>query len=101
MKICILCTSYPRSEDDYWVPFMHSWAKELAKTEEVTVITSGGPGAKNFEVRDKVKIYRFNYFYPKKLQKITYAGGMKESFKQDFLPKIQAPFFMLFFLIKS
>ena len=101
MKICILCTSYPRSKDDYWVPFMHSWAKELAKTEDVTVVTSGDPDTKKFEVRDDVKIYRFNYFYPRKLQKLTYAGGMKESFKQEFLPKIQAPFFMLFFLIKS
>lgn len=101
MKICILSTSYPRSKDDYWVPFMHHWASELAKTEDITVVTSAGPGTKNYEVRDNVKIYRFNYFYPKKLQKLTYSGGMKESFKQEFLPKIQAPFFMLSFLLKS
>jgi glycosyltransferase involved in cell wall biosynthesis len=101
MKICVLATSYPRSKNDYWVPFMHSWCKELAKTEDVSVVTSGGPGTKNYEVRDKVKISRFNYFYPKKLQKLTYTGGMKESFKHGFLPKIQAPFFLLFFLIKS
>ena len=101
MKICVLATSYPRSKSDYWVPFMHSWCKELAKTEDVSVVTSGGPGTKFYEVRDKVKIHRFNYFYPKKLQKLTYTGGMKESFKNGFLPKIQAPFFLLFFLIKS
>ena len=101
MKICILCTSYPRSKDDYWVPFMHSWARELAKTEDVTVVTSAGHGTKDYEIRDNVKIYRFNYFYPKKLQKLTYSGGMKESFRHEFLPKIQAPFFMLSFLIKS
>ena len=91
MKICILCTSYPRSKNDYWVPFMHSWARELAKTEDVTVVTSGSTYTKNYEVRDKVKIYRFNYFYPKNLQKLTYSGGMRESFKREFLPKIQAP----------
>lgn len=101
MKVCILCTSYPRSKHDYWVPFMHSWAKELAKTEDVTVVTSGGPGTKDYDVLDKVKIYRFNYFYPKKLQKLTYTGGMRESFNRSFFPKIQAPFFMLSFLIKS
>lgn len=101
MKICILCTSYPRSKDDHWVTFMHSWARELARTEDVTVVTSGDDTTKDFEVRDNVKIYRFNYFYPKKLQKLTYSGGMRESFKHEFLPKIQVPFFMLSFLLKS
>ena len=101
MKICILSTSYPRSKDDYWVPFMHSWARELAKTEDVAVVTSAGPGTKNYEIRDNVEIHRFSYFYPKNLQKLTYSGGMKESFKQEFLPKVQVPFFMLSFLVKS
>lgn len=101
MKICILCTSYPRSEDDHWVPFMHSWAKELAKTEDVTVITSGGSDTKNFEIRDNVKIHRFSYFLPRRLQKLTYTGGMRESFKHSFIAKIQVPFFILFFFLKS
>jgi len=80
---------------------MHSWAKELAKTEDVIVVTSGGPNTVGYEVRDKVKIFRFNYFWPKSLQKLTYSGGMRESFKHEFLPKIQVPFFMLAFLTKS
>lgn len=101
MKISILCTSYPRSNDDHWVTFMHSWARELAKNNDVNVVTSSGPDAKDFEIRDNVKIYRFTYFYPKKLQKLTYSGGMKESFKNEILPKIQVPFFMLSFLMKS
>ena len=101
MKICILCTSYPRSKDDYWVPFMHSWAKELAKTEDVTVVTSGSIGAKDFEIIDSVKIHRFNYFYPRSLQRLTYKGGMRESFKRDFLAKLQVPFFLLSFYIKA
>src|SRR3989338_7821447 len=101
MRICILCTSYPRSKNDHWVPFMHSLAKELAKTEDVTVVTSGDATTKSYEVRDNVKIHRFNYFYPKKLQKLTYTGGMRESFCRSFLAKLQSPFFMLAFLIKS
>ena len=101
MKICILATSYPRTKDDYWVPFMHSWARELAKKEDVTVVTSGGANTKDYEVRDNVKIHRFNYFYPKNLQVLTYTGGMGESFKKSFLAKLQAPFFMLSFMLKS
>lgn len=101
MKICILATSYPRTKNDYWVPFMHSWARELAKKEDVTVVTSSGPNTKEFEIRDNVKIYRFNYFYPKKLQALTYTGGMGESFNKTLIAKIQAPFFMLSFMLKS
>jgi len=29
---------------------MHSWARELAKTEDVTVVTSGGANTKDYEV---------------------------------------------------
>lgn len=101
MKICILATSYPRAKDDYWVPFMHSWARELARKEDVTVITSGDASTKGFEVRDNVKIYRFNYFFPKRMQALTYTGGMGESFNKSFAAKIQAPFFMLAFMLKS
>jgi len=101
MKICILATSYPRAKNDYWVPFMHSWARELAKKEDVTVVTSGGANTKDYEVRDNVKIHRFNYFYPRNLQVLTYTGGMGESFNQSFLAKLQAPFFMLSFMLKS
>src|SRR3989338_6224131 len=101
MRICILCTSYPRSKNDHWVPFMHSLAKELAKTEDVLVVTSGDATTKLYEVRDKVRICRFNYFFPKKLQNLTYTGGMRESFAHGLFPKIQAPFFMLAFYIKA
>ena len=101
MKICILCTSYPRSKDDHWVPFMHAWAKELAKTEDVTVVTSGDANSKSYEVMDNVNIHRFSYFFPKKLQGLTYTGGMRESFRHNLLAKLQAPFFMLAFILKS
>lgn len=101
MKILLLATSYPRSKQDHWVTFTHSWAKELARTEEVSVVASDGPDARKYEERDNVKIHRFTYFYPRKLQKLTYTGGMSESFKGGFLPKMQVPFFLISFFFKS
>jgi glycosyltransferase involved in cell wall biosynthesis len=80
---------------------MHSLAKELAKTEDVAVVTSGDASTKRYEERDGVKIHRFRYFFPAKLQRLTYTGGMRESFKNELLPKLQAPFFMLAFLLTS
>ena len=101
MKILLLATSYPRSKHDHWVTFTHSWAKELARTEDVTAVTSDGPDARKYEERDGVKIHRFTYFYPRRLQRLTYTGGMSESFKGGFLPKIKVPFFLLSFFFKS
>ncbi|GAF98129.1 unnamed protein product, partial [marine sediment metagenome] len=65
------------------------------------VITSGDKTTKNFEIRDDVKIHRFSYFFPKRLQRLTYTGGMRESFKHSFFAKIQVPFFILFFFLKA
>lgn len=101
MKVLLLATSYPRSKQDHWVTFTHSWAKELARSKDVAVVTSDGPDARKFEERDNVKIHRFTYFYPRKLQRLTYTGGMSESFKGGFLPKIQVPFFLISFFFKS
>ena len=101
MKVLLLATSYPRSKQDHWVTFTHSWVKELARTEDVTAVTSDGPDARKYEERDGVKIHRVTYFYPRRLQRLTYTGGMSESFKGGFLPKIQVPFFLLSFFFKS
>ncbi len=102
MKICMLTTSYPRSDKDWCVPFINSLAKELAKTDnEIIVVSSDSTNTKLFEIRNKVKIYRFRYFFPKQLQKLTYHGGMLESFRSDFITTIQAPFFMISFILKA
>ena len=37
-------------------------AKEYAKTNEVSVLTSWFPGEKKFEIRSGIKIYRVNVF---------------------------------------
>lgn len=101
MKIFMLCTSYPRFSKDYWVPFTHALAKELAKENDVSVIASHSEDTKNFDIIDNVKVYRFQYFWPKRLQRLTYTGGMFESYRASYLAKIQAPFFFASFFFKS
>ena len=103
MKICILTPSYPQFEEDTRVPFMRAFVKEIAKTNDVTVVTSIGPKSKSFSIMDDAKIYRFQYFFPKKMQRLTYteSGGMFESYNSSFLAKIQIPFFLTAFFLKS
>ncbi len=101
MRICVLSTTYPRFKGDSWVPFTHSLTKELARKHDIKVITSSDIKSTNFEIRDKIKIYRFSYFFPQKLQTLTYKGGMLESYKNSFLAKLQIPFFLISFFFKA
>ncbi len=101
LKVCILCTAYPRFSNDYINPFMHDFAKEFAKYYDVSVVTSCDKTGEKTQLIDNVKIYRFQYFFPRSLQTLTYTGGMNESFKKSLLAKLQTPFFMLAFMLKS
>jgi glycosyltransferase involved in cell wall biosynthesis len=104
LRILVLSPSYPRHEKDSRVPFVRSFVKEIAKNNIVTVITSSATETKkNYQVMDNVKVHRFNYFFPQKLQKLSYteSGGILESYKKSFLAKIQMPFFLLSFFLKA
>ena len=104
MRALVLSPSYPRSEADTRVAFIRAFVKELAKEIEVEVVTSSAPDNGPLEQKmDKANIFRFNYFFPRQLQKLSYtsSGGMLESFRRSFLAKIQAPIFLLSFFLKA
>ena len=100
MKILFLATSYPRFKDDWVLPSLEVEAKELAKKNEVLVISSAGTDTKNYEIRNNVKIIRFNNNI-KKYQTLTYTGGMLTAFQKSLLSKIQIPLFLLMFTLKT
>ncbi|MCK4448922.1 MAG: glycosyltransferase [Candidatus Marinimicrobia bacterium] len=56
---------------------------------------------KNHEFIDDVEIYRFQYWFTKKGQRVAYGGGMLDNLAHAFLAKIQFPFFLLFFFLKG
>ncbi len=99
-KVCILSTSYPRYKNDYITPFVHDFAKAVSKYYDVYVVASSDKKGEKTQTIDHVKIFRFQYFFPRSLQALTYTGGMGESFK-GWLAKLQAPFFMLSFISKA
>lgn len=100
MKILVLTTTFSRFKDDYVLPSLDVGVKELAKTNEVLVISSGGTDTKDYEERDNFKIIRFNYFI-KPLQKLTYTGGMLTVIQKNLLSRILIPFFLISFMIKA
>ena len=100
MKILILTTSFPRFKDDWVLPSLDVEARELAKTNDVLVISSGSTDTKNYESRDNFRIIRFNYSI-RNLQTLTYTGGMLTAVQESWLSKLQIPFFLISFMIKA
>lgn len=102
MKVCYLTTSYPRYAGDFAGVF-HFWLhRELVKRGvEVHVIAPGADGVKPAEVREGVKIQRFNYFLPPNLQRVAYGSGILGNLRKDLWAWIGMPFFILSFFLKT
>ena len=102
MKILFLSTSFPRFKDDWVLPSLDVEACELSRClgNEVIVISSAGTDTKKFELREKVRIYRFNYFL-KKQQTLTYTGGLSTSFGSGIFSKLKAVPFMISFMLSA
>jgi len=102
MKICFLTTSFPRNESDTYVPFVGRLAKNLAaKNIGVDVVTSSDSGSRDEVWGSGLRVHRFSYFFPG-MQLLTYKpGGAPEQIKKKLLAKLQLPFFILAFILKS
>lgn len=100
MKIGILSTTFPRFKEDWWFPSIMSLSRELAKNNEVIVVSSSGPGVESFSEFFGFKVYRFKYFF-NKYQRLTYTGGMHGAVQKSFLAKLQIPFFLFSFVWKA
>lgn len=102
MKMCILTTSFPRWNGDFAGSFVYDLAKKLVENGiEVRVVAPHDNRAAKFEVMDGMQVYRFQYMWPKSLQKLAYHGGIPHNFRSSLFSKIQSPFFILFFILKS
>ena len=96
-NVLVLATTFPRWENDSEPAFVYNLSKRLAaKGFNITVLAPGAPDALSYEEMDGLKVYRFSYFYPKKLQKVCYDGGALPNLKSSWLARIELPFFLLF-----
>jgi len=92
VKILVLTTTFPRWEGDKTPTFVHELSYGLQKLGfEIVVLAPHHEGASSIETIDGMKVYRFPYFYPRKLQKLCYEGGILPNIKESNLSKIQLP----------
>ena len=95
-NILITTTTFPRWKDDKEIPdFIYELCKNLTKKNKIIVLAPGHFQSKNYEEFDNLKIYRFTYFYPRRLEKLCHGFGILFNLKNSFLAKIQVlPFFI-------
>jgi len=94
LRVLVLATTFPRWEDDAEPRFVFDLTKHLAQKVSLWVLVPHAPGAKMEEEIDGVRILRFPYFFPKRMQTLCYEGGILPNLKSKWLARLQLPFFL-------
>jgi len=100
-KILVLTSTFPRWRNDTTPPFVFELEKRMVKDFEIHVLAPHFKGAKRFERLEGLKIHRFQYFWPAKLQKLCYEGGILPNLKKNKFLYIQAITLMIFELVSA
>ena len=95
LRVLVLATTYPRWENDSTPHFVFDLNRQLAKKVETWALVPHFDGAKYSEEMDRVRIIRFPYFFPTKLQRLCYEGGILPNLKSSWLARFQLPFFLI------
>ena len=96
-KILVLTSSYPQHSHDPAGLFIQDFATALIKEgHEVTVLCPDSPEVKAIKnLPPRLTLHRFQYFFPRSLQKLAYGAGMPDNLSKSVLAKLQIPFFFV------
>lgn len=91
-NILVTATTFPRWKNDTEPNFVFMLSRLLAgHGNKVVVLAPHFHKARKFEVIDGVRIYRFSYFFPYRLQKVCYEGGIFGNLKKYKIALFQLP----------
>lgn len=101
MKIGVITSAYPEFEDDPHGIFVHRLMKEVSNQgHEVHILAPYTGGKTEFNL-EGVHVEKFNYFYPKRYQRLAGRSGMIDNIKEGIFVKIQFLVFILFNVINA
>ena len=99
--VCLLTTGYPRFEGDLFGAFVLELARGLVRQGlRVAVLAPHDRGTSLREDVDGVRIQRFRYFIPR-WQRLAYGGGMPTNLRENWIARLQVPFFMTAFWLSA
>jgi glycosyltransferase involved in cell wall biosynthesis len=94
LRVLVLATTFPRWDNDTEPRFIFDLTKPLAEKISLWVLAPHAPGAKMEEEIGGVRVLRFPYFFPKRLETLCYEGGILPKLKTNWLARLQLPFFL-------
>lgn len=96
MNVMITTSTFPRWKGDTMPGFVFNLAKSLLSWGcYVRVITPDDEGAKRRETMNNIPIIRYQYFWPRRLQKLCYGGGITNNLRENPLLFFQIPFLII------
>ncbi len=94
MKVLVTTTTFPKSKTDSQPRFVQYLCLQLSKSIEIDILAPNSPdvcGSK--KETDSYKIIHFRYFF-RRLEKLTYGGGILENLKCCPFLYLLVPFFL-------
>jgi len=102
MKVCMVTSTYPRYEGDVVPAFVHDLAKNIVKQGiEVHVVSPHHVLSKSEEDLEQVRVHRFRYMMPAKLEFLTGGAGMPPKLQESFAAKMEVVPFLVGSFFKS
>jgi len=99
LSVCFLTTSF---KDEGGGDCYYQLAKELVKNGiRVKAVIPDDVETQSKEIMDAIEVHRFQYWWPKRFQKVAHGKGIPENLRTSFWAKLQLPFFLLSFCLKS
>lgn len=95
-KILISASTFPKNPGDVSTArFVLDLAGALTGYYEVHVLTPHSHGALKEECFGDIKVHRFKYFFPEKLQKLTQEAGITPNLQKNKFLLFQLPFLFI------
>lgn len=90
LHICVVSSSFPLHEGHVQSPFLLYLARALSNQGvRVTVVCPFVQGCRPLGTIGPVRVHRFRYFWPNRLQTLTSRGGIPSNLQRSFFDKIQ------------
>jgi glycosyltransferase involved in cell wall biosynthesis len=94
LRVLVVTSTFPRWEGDTVPSFVFELCQQLNKSGFIIdVVAPHAYGAKKHEVLDNINVYRYQYFF-KKLQNLSYSGGILANLKKTRINYFLIPFFL-------
>lgn len=95
MRVCMVTTCFPRFAGDHAGVFIFSLARALAaRGLEVDVVAPHAPGAPRRQTVAGVRVHRFTYAWPTRLEKLAYEDGIPDNIARSKWVLLQVPTFL-------